>query len=52
MRAKRSDNGAMMSSKNKMLFKLDDQGKPTDCFQYSKTDANVLVEEVSVTGSK
>jgi exoribonuclease R len=37
----------MMQSKIKVSFKLDDEGKPVDCEAYGRSEANVLVEEVS-----
>lgn len=45
-RAKRLEEGAMMSTKLKISFRLDDNGQPIDCDTYSRTDANSLVEEV------
>lgn len=47
LRGKRVKAGAMMSSKIKVAFRLNEEGKPTDCEPYSRLEANILVEEVS-----
>jgi protein SSD1 len=46
MRARRFQNGALASESLKLSFKLDDNGMPVDCWQYERTDANEMIEEV------
>lgn len=49
LRAQRFENGTLSLDSLKLQFKLDDQGKPSDCGQYQRTDANDLIQEVSLT---
>lgn len=46
LRSKRVAAGAMMNTKIKMSFKLNESGQPTDCEPYNRTESNMLVEEV------
>jgi protein SSD1 len=45
MRTRRFQNGTLSLDPLRLSFKLDDNGLPTDCWQYTCTDANVLIEE-------
>jgi protein SSD1 len=45
MRARRFQNGTLSLDSLRLSFKLDDNGLPTDCWQYTPTDANELIEE-------
>lgn len=45
LRAERFKNGALSLESLRLSFKLDDNGLPSDCGQYTRTDANELVEE-------
>jgi protein SSD1 len=45
LRAKRVESGAMFSTRTRLSFELDDEGRPIDVKQTPKTDANSLVEE-------
>lgn len=48
LRAGRFEKGALATTSLRLSFKLDDNGNPIDCGQYEQTEANRLVEEVSV----
>jgi protein SSD1 len=45
MRARRFQNGTLNLDSLRLSFKLDDNGLPTDCWQYTSTDANELIQE-------
>lgn len=45
LRERRFQNGCLGSESQRLTFKLDDDGMPTDCYSYKRTDANNLVEE-------
>lgn len=45
LRQRRFQNGTLRIENNKLMFDLDDNGTPTDCYNYEYTDANMLVEE-------
>ena len=47
LRERRFQNGAITSESNSIKFTLDDNGHPTDCGSEERTEANMLVEEVS-----
>lgn len=49
MRAHRFENGTLSLDSLRLSFKLDDNGLPTDCWQYKRTDANDLIEEVNIS---
>lgn len=49
LRADRFKNGALSLDDMKIKFTLDDDGLPTDCVQYEKTESNNLIEEVCAT---
>ncbi|ORY21371.1 hypothetical protein BCR39DRAFT_64105 [Naematelia encephala] len=42
---KRTEAGAMVDSKVKVTFELNEEGRPIDCVSSQRTDANILVEE-------
>ena len=52
LRADRFKNGALSLDDMKIKFTLDDDGLPTDCVQYEKTESNNLIEEVCATKSR
>lgn len=45
MRAARFANGTLSLESLRLSFQLDENGLPSDCGQYARTDANELVEE-------
>lgn len=45
-RAGRFENGTLSLNSLRLQFKLDDNGIPTDCWQYERADANEMIEEV------
>ncbi|KAA1466420.1 RNB-domain-containing protein [Dentipellis sp. KUC8613] len=45
LRARRFQNGALSLESPRLTFELDENGLPTDCAQYHRTEANELVEE-------
>ncbi|PPQ94041.1 hypothetical protein CVT25_009889 [Psilocybe cyanescens] len=45
LRARRFENGTLSLESLKLSFKLDENGLPTDCGQYERTEANTLIEE-------
>ncbi|KAG6816929.1 hypothetical protein H0H87_001631 [Tephrocybe sp. NHM501043] len=45
LRAFRFENGTLSLESLKLSFDLDDNGLPSDCGQYKRTDANFVVEE-------
>lgn len=45
MRTRRFRNGTLCLESLRLSFQLDDEGLPTDCWQYTGTDANKLVQE-------
>lgn len=45
IRAERFKNGTLRLDSLRLSFQLDENGLPTDCGQYTATDANELVEE-------
>jgi protein SSD1 len=45
MRARRFLNGTLSLDSFRLPFKLDDNGLPTDYWQYTRTDAHELIEE-------
>jgi protein SSD1 len=48
LRARRFENGTLSLDSLRLQFKLDDNGLPVDCGQYERTDANDLIEEVTI----
>ena len=48
MRARRFRNGTLSLDSLHLSFKLDDNGLPTDCWQYTRTDAHDLIEEYMI----
>jgi protein SSD1 len=46
LRAQRFENGALSFDSARLSFKLNENGFPEDCWQYERTDSNILVEEV------
>jgi protein SSD1 len=48
MRARRFKDGTLSLDSLRLSFKLDDNGLPTDCWQYTRTDANELVQEFMI----
>lgn len=48
LRAKRVASGAMLSSRARISFNLDDEGNPTDCNVQERGDAHAIVEEFMV----
>lgn len=48
MRARRFQNGTLSLDSLRLSFKLDDNGLPTDCWQYTRTDAHDLIEEYMI----
>jgi protein SSD1 len=47
LRVQRFENGTLGLDSLRLSFKLDDNGLPVDCWQYERTDANELIEEVT-----
>lgn len=47
LRARRFETGALSLESPTLSFKLDENGLPTDCGQYERTEANTLIEEVN-----
>ena len=47
MRIRRFHDGALAGDSYKLSFELDDNGLPVDCWQYERTAAHELVEEVN-----
>lgn len=45
LRVARFANGTLSLQPLRLSFQLDENGLPTDCGQYERTDANELVEE-------
>ncbi|PPQ98528.1 hypothetical protein CVT24_004019 [Panaeolus cyanescens] len=45
LRTQRFKNGALSLESPSLSFTLDDNGLPTDCYQYDRTEANTLIEE-------
>jgi len=45
LRSQRFQNGALSLDSPSLSFKLDDEGLPTDCGQYERTEANTMIEE-------
>ena len=45
LRQKRIEAGALVKSRHKIGFKLDEEGNPVDCSLHTQTEANSLVEE-------
>ncbi|CAG8728169.1 15497_t:CDS:2, partial [Acaulospora colombiana] len=45
LRQRRFQNGTLRVKNNKLMFELDDNGIPTDCYNYEYNEANLLVEE-------
>ncbi|KII95138.1 hypothetical protein PLICRDRAFT_203503 [Plicaturopsis crispa FD-325 SS-3] len=45
LRAARFQNGCLSLESLRLSFKLEDNGMPSDCWQYERTDANDLIEE-------
>jgi protein SSD1 len=48
LRTRRFQNGALASESLKLSFQLDENGMPIDCWQYERSDAHDVVEEVRV----
>jgi protein SSD1 len=48
MRARRFQNGTLSLDSLRLSFKLDDNGLPTDCWQYAPTDAHDLIQEFMI----
>ena len=46
LRAQRFQNGTLSLENLELSFTLDDDGLPTDCGQYVRKDANIMIEEV------
>jgi protein SSD1 len=46
MRTRRFHEGALAGDSYKLSFELDDNGLPVDCWQYERTAAHELIEEV------
>lgn len=45
LRARRFENGTLSLESLSLQFKLDENGLPTDCWQYERTDANDMIQE-------
>lgn len=48
LRTARFESGTLSLESLKLSFELDNNGLPTDCGQYKRSDAHFLVEEVTV----
>ena len=46
LRHRRFQNGALSSDSPRLTFQMDEAGKPVDCQQDERVEANKLVEEV------
>ena len=46
LRERRFQNGAISGESLRLSFSLDDNGMPTDCGSYERTEAHNLIEEV------
>jgi protein SSD1 len=49
LRERRYQSGALTTTSLRLSFKLDDKGKPEDCWQFEQSEGHKLVEEVSCT---
>lgn len=52
LRAERFRNGTLALESSKLSFTLDENGMPTDCGQYERTESNFLIEEVGLLNNK
>lgn len=52
LRSARFNNGALSLEGMKIKFTLDENGLPSDCGPYERTESNLLVEEVSSCSTK
>jgi protein SSD1 len=45
LRQRRFQNGTLRIKNNKLMFELDEDAIPIDCYNYEYTEANLLIEE-------
>jgi protein SSD1 len=45
LRKRRSQNGSLRIDRDRLMFNLDENGTPFDCYNYAQSDSNRLIEE-------
>ena len=45
LRKRRSQNGSLRIDRDRLMFHLDENGTPFDCYNYVQNDSNRLIEE-------
>lgn len=45
LRKRRAQNGSLRIDRDRLMFHLDENGTPFDCYNYAQNDSNRLIEE-------